>query len=234
MAPKGVGGGPPAMGLAGLLAGIQQGVALKKAGDRAAPEALAPPPGRGGKASFRTELKNRMARKQKSIMKREQSGGSSGGDAGLDAMAEEDEDEDEGDEGNDGASATASVDATTVQARAPAAPIAPPIARPAVPMAVAVPVAPPLAAGGAPAWKQQIARQNQASKVASELDSKKKADEAKWDGVPAWKRKVLEEKAAKQAMKDAPKLEAERREAERKVGHAVPAAPCPVAGAIFP
>jgi len=41
-------------------------------------------------------------------------------------------------------------------------------------------------------------------------------EEKKWEGVPAWKKKLLEEKAAKDAAKMAPILEEQRREAERQ------------------
>jgi hypothetical protein len=218
--------------MAGLMAGIAGGVALKKSADRPSPSKPAGGGGalKSGKPSFRTELKTRMQRKQHSIMKKQAGGGSgTAGEESLDAMEEEDVEEYEGDEGDEGEE---DVQAVTVAIQAKGAPPPPPpmaaarsppppVASPRAPSAAlrlpspTPPTPTPPSAPATPAWKAQIQRNKDAA-ISPETPTAD-VNDTKWAGVPAWKRKVLEEKAAKDAIKNAPQIAAKKRDDDRKV-----------------
>lgn len=206
--------------MASVLAGITSGaVALKSADERRLQPPVAGAGGglKAGKPSFRTELKKRMVRKQQSIMQREQRKGMPPSFEGSLETFQEEESEYEEEEYYEEVEITED-DEIAQAAQVKGVPPLPP------PQAVAPPPAPPTAVkstptaapSSVPAWKaankpptpQQPDNETTPAPTQNDLD--------KWAGVPAWKRKVLEEKAKRDAAINAPKLEAERREAERQ------------------
>ena len=70
--------------------------------------------------------------------------------------------------------------------------------------------------GGVPAWKQRLNEQKKLQAEVGDMDAKFDGEDDAYAGLPDWKRRVLIEKAKKQAEKDAPRLEAERKERERQ------------------
>jgi len=169
-------GGVKMGGMAAVLAGITSGAGqLRKVPTQEKDDRIKTAPANAGKPSFRSELRNRMQKKQQSILRREQTG-ANGPAAVMDALGEEEEEEEKEEE----PVALVQQQKNLSESRAPVQnkPQSTPLKSSAV--------APPI----------------EATPVNPDL--------------PEWKRKLLEDKAKKQAALMAPQLEKERLELERR------------------
>ena len=172
---------------------------------------------KGGKLSFRSELANRMQRKQQSIVRK--GSGDAGGAAdaqGLEALGEADEGQGEDEEGADAC-------ASNQRASAPSFPSCPAPGQPPGQQrasAPALPSPPTKDPGQAPTWKRNIIARKAITAHAEEpADGEAEVeDDPRWKGEPAWKVNLLREKARKERESNAPlarQEEEERAKAEK-------------------
>ena len=172
---------------------------------------------KGGKLSFRSELANRMQRKQQSIVRK--GSGDAGGAAdaqGLEALGEADEGQGEDEEGADAC-------ASNQRASAPSFPSCPAPGQPPGQQrasAPALPSPPTKDPGQAPTWKRNIIARKAITAHAEEpADGEAEVeDDPRWKGEPAWKVNLLRERARKERESNAPlarQEEEERAKAEK-------------------
>lgn len=194
------------------MAELARGKLLKKvsAADAQRQQA-APIPGAGiksGKLSFRSELANRMVRKNKSILRRETTedgvDGVDGGD--LATLGEDDEDEEEYEDEDEGTGTVYALPPAALQrSNAPA-----PVALPAPTLEPQMPRDP----GQPPTWKRNIVARKAIAAQADTVDAAAD-DEDDFKGEPAWKQNLLRAKAKKERENNAPALKRQQEEDAR-------------------